>query len=461
MKECERPSAAPSGCLLLKLILGFIALGSSSSSSSTPPSSADADAGSVCDAVADCGALADNATLADAALSACARRCATVVFPAGAAFRVASVDVSNTSGLSLVFREGASLWASADKADYPLAPFYPRMGKTLCYRAVIFGRNVTRFVLEGPASAVIDGAGAAWQPGRNVSAIQAPKLLELVDVSDANVTGMTFQNSANWHVHVLWCARVRFVNNTVLGDRSFGGTDGIDPSSCTDVLIDGAYIDVGDDAVAVTAGGAHDVTNELMPTARVVVRNSYLRARNFAIGSATYSNVSEVLVEDCRIGDDEGSAAWGIKIKSHSPNGGDVSNVTFRNLRLGKIAPNSYEEPNGGMALSLYSNYGEESEGEDADAARRARGAPPFAPSRTHNISFVNITGLSARWAANPLSGVPGGSELGPLHFVDVDFGAVSEAQPWLCDNISGTTAGGVVRPPLPKSCGVVGGAQR
>ena len=410
---------------------------------------ANAIGGADCDAVADCGAVPDNRTLADAALSACARRCATVRFPAGAAFRVASVDVSNTSGLSLVFGAGASLWASADKADYPLAPFYPPMGKTLCYRAVIFGRNVSRFNIEGPSSAVIDGAGAAWQPGRNTSAIQAPKLFELVDVSDANVTGMTFQNSANWHVHFLWCARVRFLNNTVLGDRSFGGTDGIDPSSCTDVLVDGAYIDVGDDAIAVTAGGAHDVTNELMPTARIVVRNSYLRARNFAIGSATYSNVSEVLVEDCRIGDDEGSAAWGIKIKSHSPSGGDVSNITFRNLSLGRIAPNSYEEPSGGYALSMYSNYGA-STGDGSGTK-----PPPFAPSRTHNISFLNVSGLSARWAANPLNGAPGGGLLGPLHFENVDFGNVSEAEPWVCANVTGTTVSGFVRPPLPASCGI------
>ena len=404
-----------------------------------------------CDAVADCGAIADNRTNADAALSACARRCGAIVFAPGAAFRVASVDVSNTSGLSLIFGAGSGLWASANKSDYPIAPFFPIMGRTLCYRAVIFGRNVTDFTIDGPASAVVDGAGAAFQPGRNESALQMPKLLELVDVFNATIRGMTFSNAANWHVHVLWCAHVRFLNNTVLGPRSWGGTDGIDPSSCTDVLIDGAYIDVGDDAIAVTAGGAHDVTNALMPTARVTVRNSYLRSRNFAIGSATYSNVSEVLVEDCRIGDDEGSAAWGIKIKSHEPNGGDVSNVTFRRLRFGKIAPNSYEEPDGGMALSIYSNYGG-----DAGPLLRAEGQPPFAPSRTHNISFVNISGLSARWAAQPLNGGgPNGSALGPLHFANVDFGSVSEATPWVCSDVAGTTVAGVVRPPLPAACGL------
>jgi polygalacturonase len=431
---------APPSLPLLPLLL--LSIGAAAGGA-TPATAA------TCDAVADCGAVADNATNADAALSACARRCATIVFAAGANFRVASVDVSNTSGLTLRFGAGAGLWASAVKADYPVAPFFPPMGKTMCLRAVIFGRNVSDFLLEGPASAVIDGAGAAFQPGRNTSALQMPKLFELVDVRNATVRGMTFQNAANWHIHFLWCSNVQFLNNTVLGPRAWGGTDGIDPSSCTDVLIDGAYIDVGDDAIAVTAGGAHDVTGLLMPTARVTVRNSYLVARNFAIGSATYSNVSEVLVEDSRIGDDSGSAAWGIKIKSHEPNGGDVSNVTFRNLRFGKIAPNSYEEPGGGMALSIYSNYG-------SGGGAGSLASPPFAPSRTHNISFINISGLSARWAAQPLSGGgANGSTLGPLHFENVDFGEVSEKEPWVCVDVANTTVVGVVRPPPPPACGV------
>lgn len=404
----------------------------------------------LCDAVLDCGAVPDNSTNADAALSACAARCARIVFRAGLALRVASVDVSNTSGLTLSFEAGASLWASADARDYPLAPFYPPMGATQCLRAVLFGRNVSDFVLEGPTSALIDGAGAAFQPGRNTSKVQTAKLLELVDVRNATVRGLTLQNSANWHVHVLWCANVSFLNNTVLGSRVWGGTDGIDPSSCTDVLIDGAHIDVGDDAVAVTAGGAHDVTGALMPTARVTVRNSFLVSRNFAIGSATFSNVSEVLVENVRIGDDDGSAAWGIKIKSHEPNGGDVTNITFRNVRMGRIAPNAYQQPNGGYALAMYSNYGVGADGAGA-------GKPsPFAPSRTHNVTFINVTAVSARWAANPLAGGgANGSALGPLHFEDVDFGNVSEKQAWLCDGVAGTTTRGTVRPPLPAECGL------
>jgi polygalacturonase len=426
------------GLLNLVVLSHFFVLSSSTSSSST------------CDLIRDCGAIADNQTLADDAITSCAKRCSTLIFPPFSTFAIASIDISNTSGLSMIFNEGSILSATTNKSAYPITPFYPPMGKTLCYRSPIFGRNVTNFFMTGPTSAIIDGQGATWQPDRPTDPMQAPKLFELVDVENATIVGMTFLNSANWHVHFLWCKNVTFLKNTVLGSRAYGGTDGIDPSSCSDVLIDNAYIDVGDDAIAVTAGGYHDVTGLPMPTNNVHVQNSYLRSRNFAIGSATYSNVSNIVVENTRIGDDDGSAAWGIKIKQHYPNGGIVSDCLFRNLTFGKILNNSYQQPGGGYALAIYSNYGVE------EGGNLFQSSPPFSLSHIGNITFQDIKGLSARWAAQPLTGVPNGSSLGPLHFINVSFGHVTEPKPWVCtDDVVGTTVKGRLEPPIPKGeCG-------
>jgi polygalacturonase len=404
----------------------------------------------VCDAVTDCGAVADNLTLASDALSACAQTCGTIVFPAKSAFLISSIDISNTRNLTLSFEEGAGLFATTNTSAFPIVPFFPPMGNTTCYRANLFGRNVSGLTIVGPTSATIDGNGWTWQPGRPTSKIQAPKLLELVDATDVTVQGMSLINSANWHVHVVFCARVSFLNVTVLGAREFGGTDGIDPHGCTDVLIDGAHIDVGDDAIAVTSG-AHDITNALYPTSRVRVVNSFLRARNFAIGSGTYANVSDVIVEDSRIGDDEGSAPWAIKIKSHCPFGGSVSNIMFRRLTLGAIKPNAYQQPNGGYAISIYENYG-------GGCGKNSDGAPsPYAPTDIRNITFKDITGKSAVWAGNPIEGVlvPGGANVSGLHFENVSFGVVSSPTPWVCDGVVNTTAINVF-PKIPASCGVL-----
>ena len=405
----------------------------------------------VCDAVLDCGAVADNKTLSSDALSACAQTCGTIVFPVNSSFLISSIDISNTRNLTLLFEDGAGLYATTNKSAFPIAPFFPPMGNTTCYRANIFGRNISGFRLEGPTTATVDGNGWTWQPDRPTSKIQAPKLLELVDATDVTIQGMSLINSANWHVHVVFCARVLFLNVTVLGAREFGGTDGFDAHSCTDVLVDRALIDVGDDAIAITSG-AHDITGALYPTSRVRVVNSYLRARNFAIGSGTYANVTEVVVEDTRIGDDEGSAPWAIKIKSHCPFGGVVSNITFQRLTFGAIKPNSYQQPDGGYAISIYENYGggcgKSSDGETPS---------PYAPTDIRNITFKDIVGKSAVWAGNPIQGVlvPGGANVTGLHFENVSFGNVSSRTPWLCDGVVETTAIDVT-PPVPSSCGVV-----
>ena len=396
-----------------------------------------------CNVVQDCGAPADNSTLATPALQACLRRCCpgggpcTLFFPPNASFLISSLDVSNTTGAQLLFGASAGLYATTNRSLYPIAPFFPPMGRTTCYQAVLFGRNVTDFVLSGPRSAVIDGNGWPWQPLRPTLPHQAPKLLEIVDGRNLTIQGMTLSNSANWHVHVVFSSHVRFHNLSVLGAREYGGTDGIDPHASTDVEIAHCTIDVGDDGIAITSG-AHDLTGQLLPSARTLVRDSNIISRNVAIGSSVIGNVSDVTVQDCTIGDDYGSSPWAIKIKTHEPHGGVVRNITFQRLRLGLIAPNAYQQPNGGMALSIYENYG----------------SPTTGGARTDikDVYFVNITALGARWAANPLAGAASGGLRG-LHFENVNFGRVTEAQPWLCMNVSGTVAQGEVQPPLPSSC--------
>lgn len=406
-----------------------------------------------CDVVRDCRIPGNTSALVSDALSACAARCAgggggTLFFAPHTTWQVASVDISNTSGLTLSFGDGALLQGSGNVSAYPVTQFFGARapgaaapGNNLCYRAVLFGRNVTDLLVTGPRSAAMDGNGSVWWPIRATLPYQAPKLFELVDATRVRVEGMSFTNSANWHVHIVFSHDIVFSRVAVLGSRVPGGTDGIDPHSVTNMLIEDSHIDVGDDAIAVTSG-PHDLTGALMPTRNVTVRRCFLQSRNFAIGSATFANISDVVLEDSTIGDDEGSAAWAIKIKSHCPDGGVVSNITFQRLRLGAISANSYQQPKGGYALAIYATYGSSvCEG------------PPFAPTAIRNVSFIDIAGKSAVWAANAIVGVPHGSPVEGLLFRNVSFGNVSSPTPWLCTNVTGTRVEGLVHPPLPPAC--------
>lgn len=61
--------------------------------------------------------------------------------------------------------------------------------------------------------------------------------------------------------------------------------------------------------------------------------------RNIAIGSSTYGNVTDVLIDGGRVGADVDAlpTLWAIKIKTHTPFGGVVRNITFRGTQLGNI----------------------------------------------------------------------------------------------------------------------------
>ena len=248
-----------------------------------------------CNVVVDCGALADNHTNLAPALSACVAiggPCgapgSTVVFPANTSFLSGSIDLSNTANLTLQFSIGSSIFGSSDPSLYPLEqqlpptnlPSFPSQ-----WRALIHARNASGLTIEGPTSAAIDGLGWPWWAAfnNNSLAFQRPKLVEIIDSSRVSFRGMTFRNSPFWTLHTLYCNDVRFISLTVLAPRAVGNTDGIDPDSCSDVLIDNCLVDVGDDGISLKSDFRVDPRTgavTLVPTARVVIRNTTVLSRN-------------------------------------------------------------------------------------------------------------------------------------------------------------------------------------
>jgi polygalacturonase len=412
--------------------------------------------GATCDAVRDCGAVADNATNAAPALSACVARggaCgapgSTVVFAPGASFLVGSIDASNTVNLTLSFGEGAGLFGSADRALFPLqTPLPPTNEPQLPaqWRALFYARNASGLTLEGPRSAVVDGLGWPWWAAfdNGTLANQRPKLVELVDSRDVLLRGLTFRNSPFWTLHALYSTRVSFVDLAVLAPRAVGNTDGIDPDSCTDVLIDSCFIDVGDDGISIKSDFRVDpVTGvvTLEPSARILVRNTTVLSRNIAIGSSTYGNITDILFEGGRVGDDAGSSPWAIKIKTHTPFGGVVRNVTVRGTRFGAIAPNTWQQRGGGTAIYVsLTPY---------NKPDFPPGAPSPAASAFEDIAFEDVHVTSAVAAGDLTAAAPFFVER--LSMINVSVGGTPRA--WSCARLAGTVARDVV-PPLPSSCG-------
>jgi polygalacturonase len=400
---------------------------------------------SICDVVTDCGAVADNFTDATASITLCAQQCSVVVFPPNSSFRVSSIDLSNTTGVTLAFGKAAGLFASNNPDDFPLQPALPPQGPVLQWRAVIYARNTSGLTIMGSAFSVIDGCGWKWWESFSNGTLlhQRPKLVEVVHSTEFTIRDIVLQNSPFWTLHPTYVNNFIASNVTTLAPRPVGNTDGIDPDSVVNGSITDCLVDVGDDGISIKTS-VSDVSGLPMPSWNITIRNTTILSRNFAIGSSVIGGISDVLVENCTIGDDShpvGSSPWAIKIKAPSTHGGYVKNVTFQNITIGNITPNSYQQPSGGTAIQLVQEYGE-------DGASPASGSPPM----YSNISFRYIT-VAGAVSAGSLTGL-NNSNISSLTFDHVVFANVSYG--WSCDYVVNTAVIDPVFPSFkPKSCGL------
>ena len=103
--------------------------------------------------------------------------------------------------------------------------------------------------------------------------IERPRLVEPMFVQDLNIGPINLRQSPFWNLHPIYCSRVHIHDISIVatpeavlgagtraakltGPMVYHGipnTDGIDPDSCKDVLIENYYYNAGDDAIGATA----------------------------------------------------------------------------------------------------------------------------------------------------------------------------------------------------------------
>eukprot|EP01043_Picozoa_sp_COSAG02_P079632 COSAG02_NODE_18528_length_934_cov_0.802395_1_plen_211_part_00 len=195
------------------------------------------------------------------------------------------------------------------------------------------------------------------------------------------------------------------------------------PWSVVNYTVEDSYVHVGDDAVAIMSGT--DEAGKLWPTAGMVFRRLFVRGRSVAVGSADSGNVTDVLFEECTIGDDAGSSPWAFKIKMHVNQPSHVSGIIFRNCKFGRITKNTWQDPKCYPAIEMGMNYGSVS-------VDPMKGQPQI-----RNISFIN-TSATQTCAVGALVGATADSISG-VHFDGCDF-HTTVAKPWLLTNVSTST---------------------
>lgn len=232
-----------------------------------------------------------------------------------------------------------------------------------------------RGVTIGGENGTVDGGGPFWWH-RHLSKTETHTrghLFECMNCTDLLFQDVTFQNSPFWTVHPVFSRRVTARRLTVLNDWHSPNTDGFDPDSTSDVVLEDSFFSTGDDGVAIKSGWDCYGVAVGVPSRNITIRNLTVLSPTSAgvcIGSEMSGGVSEVSVTDSTFI----HCSTGIRVKSGRKRGGYVRNISYRDINI--AGPLS-------AAILVDAFYGGDPAGCPA--------VQHYAPPQISNLSFANI----------------------------------------------------------------------
>ncbi|HEY3738237.1 MAG TPA: glycosyl hydrolase family 28 protein [Bryobacteraceae bacterium] len=274
------------------------------------------------------------------------------------------------TAVTLVVAQGVTLYASRDPRLYDIRPgscgIVTESGRGC--KPLIGGDRISYAAVMGEGT--IDGRGAEHLLGQRVSwwdlAQQAkvsnknqncPRLIVITHSQDFSLYKIKLQNSPNFHVVF---SGNGFTAWGVIIDtaKTARNTDGIDPSSATNVTITQCFIHTGDDNVAIKAGSAGGSSH------MTIAHNHFYSGHGMSIGSETDGGASAIRVSDLSID----GADNGLRIKSNVSRGGLVKGIVYEDVCIRNTKNPIYMDSN-------YSFFG------------AARNKPPlFRDIEFHNV---------------------------------------------------------------------------
>lgn len=282
---------------------------------------------------------------------------------------------------------------------------------------------------------IIEGDGTAWWAAYNSNnTIGRPRLLQFTRASRVLVSGLTLQNSPQFHLALSGSGGVANTNVTIFGltvtaPSSSPNTDGVDPTA-TNALIQNCAIAVGDDNIAIKAANG--------PCGNITIADcTFGTGHGLSVGGQTNLGLDGLTVLRCTFN----GTTSGLRLKADATQGGLVQNLAYSDLTMTNVP----------YPIVFYSYYnqtgtpGATSGGNQTTPAKvNAWNAAPPSPlaaatiSAWRNISISNLTatgasGYSILWGlplANGLIGnvtlnnvsIAGGPGLALYNVADVQY---------------------------------------
>lgn len=285
-----------------------------------------------------------------------------VVIPAGK-WLTGPIHLDNN--IDLYVSKGAEVLFSQDFKDY-LPVVFSRHEGIECYKFSAFiyadGKNNIAVTGEG----VLNGQGKPWwgykkeqkhggdmlrEMARNNVPVKErifdgthgdwlrPAFFQPMNCKNVLVEGVTFKYGAFWTITPTLCENVIIRKVKIVTYGEYGHTpngDGVDPSSCKNVLIEYCDMSTGDDCIAIKSGRDEDGLRVNKPTENLVARHNFFRMGHggIVIGSETSGGIKNIYGYDCYCNGTDRA----LRIKSERGRGAVVENLWFKNIKASRIA---------------------------------------------------------------------------------------------------------------------------
>jgi len=370
--------------------------------------------------VCDYGAIADGVTKNTAAIhkaidAAASAGGGTIYFPAG---EYLTGPIHLKSNIVIHVDAGAVLKFSDNFDDYLPMVLSRWEGTTgMNFSPLFYGYQLENITIQGRG--LLDGQGQAWwdfygklrkeykQYGEvqtqsrwqklhleaNKNTLQPdtwmwdnnnflrPPFIQFYDCKNVQIRDVTIINSPFWTVNPELCDNVTITGLSIKNPPDSYNTDGINPSSCTNVHISNCHISVGDDCITLKSGRDEDGRRIGRPAENITITNCTMLNGHggVVIGSEMSGDVRKVTISNCIFdGTDRG-----IRLKSMRGRGGvveeiRVSNIVMKNIQL--------------EAIKMNMEY------QKTDTEPVSERTPKF-----RNIHISNVTASQTRQAANLL----------------------------------------------------------
>lgn len=158
-----------------------------------------------------------------------------------------------------------------------------------------------------------------------------PKSFSPINCKNVLVEGVTFERSVLWNVNPVYCENV-IIRGITVNSTDVPSGDGIDISSCKNILIEYSTLNCGDDCFTLKAGRCEDGLRVNKPTENVVIRYCLAKEGHGGItcGSETAGSIRNVYLHDCLFY----GTRTGFRFKTRRNRGGTVSEITYENVKL-------------------------------------------------------------------------------------------------------------------------------